>query len=289
MATVVNTELVQTDLQSIRWARRWLAVGFVAVLIGILYASTLVDLAHDWWTDEGASYGILIPPIALYIAWVRRQDTLAKPVAPDGRGVLVLAFGCMVFLVGRLGAEFFLTRISFVVVLTALIWTFWGLPRLRTLTFPLVLLLTMVPLPNLVYNTVGIPLQLLASWASAAIIQAFGGTIFREGNVLQLPNITLGVAEACSGLRSLASLSVASLLVGFLNCKRLHTQVLLFALAIPLAVGVNILRVTGTAWLATYREEFAMGFYHSFAGWLVFLASFGILWFVSHFLHRTMD
>src|SRR5208283_1592250 len=126
------------------------------------------------------------------------------PVAPDGRGVLVLAFGCIVFLVGRLGAEFFLSRISFVVVLTALIWTFWGLPRLRTLTFPLVLLLTMVPLPNLVYNTVGIPLQLLASWASAAIIQAFGGTIYREGNVLQLPNITLGVAEACSGLRSLA-------------------------------------------------------------------------------------
>jgi len=284
-----NTEFIQTDLQSVRRARIWIGVGTVAVLVGILYASTLLDLAHDWWTDEGASYGILIPPIALYIAWLRRKDTLSKPIVPDARGVLVLVLGCVVFLIGRLGAEFFLSRTSFVLVLTGLVWTFWGLPRSRSLAFPLVLLLTMVPLPNLVYNTIGIPLQLLASWASAAIIQSFGGTIFREGNVLQLPGFTLGVAEACSGLRSLASLSVASLLVGFLSCTRVHTRALLFALAIPLAVGVNILRVTGTAWLATYREEFAMGFYHLFSGWLVFMASFGILWLLARFFHRIID
>ncbi len=289
MATAANPGLVQTDLQTVQRLRRWAGVAFVVLLLGFLYTPTLLDLAHDWWTDEGASYGVLVPPIALYIAWLRRGDTLSKPVAPEGRGILIVAFGCVVFMIGRLGAEYFLSRVSFIIVLTGLIWTFWGYARLRTLAFPLVLLVTMVPLPNLVFNTVGIPLQLLASWASAAIIQGFGGTIYREGNVLQLPGITLGVAEACSGLRSLASLSVASLLVGFLNCTRVYSRALLFLLAIPLAIGVNILRVTGTALLATYRQEFAMGFYHSFYGWLVFLVSFSILWFLANFLHRTIE
>jgi exosortase len=232
---------------------------------------------------------MLVPPLALYVAWLRRKITLSQPVAPDARGVLLLCLGCLLFLVGRLGAEFFLSRSSFVVVLAGLILTFWGAPRLKTLAFPLVLLVTMVPLPNLVYNTIGIPLQLLASSASASIIQAFGGTIYREGNVLQLPGITLGVAEACSGLRSLASLFVASLLVGFLNCTRMRSRILLLTLAVPLAIGVNILRVTGTALLATYREEFAMGFYHSFSGWLVFVGSFCLLWLLARVLHRLTD
>jgi exosortase len=152
------------------------------------------------------------------------------------------------------------------------------------LKLPFVLLVTMIPLPSLIYNRIAVPLQLLASEAATWTVQAFGGTIYRDGNVLQLPNITLGVAEACSGLHSLASMVVASLLLGYIEFDRATVRVFLILFSVPLAIFVNIVRVTGTAFLASYNAEYAEGFYHSFSGWLVFVAGFGALWIVAKLL-----
>ena len=110
--------------------------------------------------------------------------------------------------------------------------------------------------------------------------------VYRDGNVIHLANISLGVAEACSGLNSLSALMVASLLIGFLVCQRTSLRVLLFALSIPLSIAVNVLRVTGTAVIADYYEEFAMGFYHSFSGWLVFIGGFAVLYGIAKGLDR---
>jgi exosortase/archaeosortase family protein len=82
---------------------------------------------------------------------------------------------------------------------------------------------------------------------------------------------------------------VGGLLLGYLQCTRLRTRALLFALTIPLSIAVNILRVTGTAVIADYHEEFALGFYHSFSGWLVFVAGFGVLYVLARCLHFILD
>ena len=256
-------------------------------LVTILYAATAVDLAAEWWNVDSASYGMLIPPTALYIAYLRRDLTLSIPARSDLRGLWLLAFGCVVLVFGKLAAEFFLMRISLVVVLAGLTWTFWGLERLKTLAFPFVLLLTMVPLPTLVYNALAAPLQLFASRIATDLAQAMGVSAFRDGNVIQLANTSLGVEEACSGLHSLSALMVASLLLGHLENGTVPKRILLFLLSIPFAIAVNVLRVTGTALLADYRVELAMGFYHSFSGWLVFVAGFGVLWFAGKLLFRT--
>jgi len=258
-------------------------------LIGWLYARVLIDLAGDWWTEPSLSQGLLIPPLALYIAWTRRYLTLAQPAASDNRGLWLTAVSCLLFLVGKLGAEFFLPRISFVLLLASLAWTFWGWARLKTLAFPILLLATMVPLPVLVYNALAAPLQLFASDVATNLAQSLGIAVIRDGNIIHLAHISLGVEEACSGLNSLSALMVAALLLGFLIFFRVWARVLLFALAIPLAIAVNVLRVTGTAVIADYRTEFALGFYHSFSGWLVFLAGFGILWVTAKGLHRLLE
>lgn len=264
--------------------------GGVLIALGVvIFRAVLLDLAHDWWTEDSLSYGLLVPPLAIYIAWLRRGQIAAHPGTEDARGLSLIALGGLMLITGKLGAEFFLSRLSFVVVLTGVIWTFWGKERLRLLGFPLVVLATMVPLPNLVYNAIGIPLQLFASTMATRIIQAAGGSVFQDGNIIQLPNISLGVVEACSGLRSLPAVCIGSLLVGFLRLKRIRTRVLLFVLAVPLAILVNSLRVTGTAFLATYKEEFALGFYHSFSGWLVFMACFGVLTLLARFLHWSLE
>jgi exosortase len=232
---------------------------------------------------------MLIPPFAAYLAWLRKQATLAIPAAPDYRGLLAIAFACSTFLMGKLAAEFFLMRISFVILLAALTWTFWGLPRLRTLAFPFLLLATMVPLPAIVYNSLAAPLQLLASDVATQLAQLLGVTVYRDGNIIQLASMSLGVVEACSGLNSLSALVVASLLLAYLVCSRLSARILLVLLSIPLAIAVNILRVTGTSLIADYDQEFAMGFYHSFSGWLVFVVGFGVLYGFAKGIHFVLE
>jgi exosortase len=267
----------------------WVETGVVITLMAALFWDVLADMAHDWWTEPALSQGLLIPPLALYIAWLYRQQTLTHPAAIDRRGLILTAFACVLFLSGKLASEFFMTRISFVVLVVAVIWTFWGVPRLRTLTFPLLLLATMVPLPALIYNALAAPLQLFASDIAARIAQAAGISVFRDGNIIQLASSALGVAEACSGLNSLSALIVGSILFGFLICSRPIGRVLLFVSAIPLAIAVNVLRVAGTAVLADYNQEFAMGFYHSFSGWLVFVAGATVLYALAQLLHATVD
>ena len=256
----------------------WLQVLTIIALIVILYGQVLVDLAGDWWTEPSLSQGLLIPPLALYLAWTRRNLTLKQLVAPQNRGLWLIAFACLVFVLGKLSVEFFLPRISFVMLIAGLIWTFWGYARLRTLVFPLLLLSTMVPLPVIFYNAVSAPLQLFASDVSTNLAQLLGVAVYRDGNVIHLANISLGVEEACSGLNSLSALMVVSLLIGYLICQSVIVRLLLFALSIPLSIAVNIIRVTGTAIIADYHEQFALGFYHSFTGWLVFIGGFALLY-----------
>lgn len=267
----------------------WIKLAVVALLIGLIYAPVLKDLALDWWTQESLSYGLLIPPLALYVAWMRRKLTFAEPAVPSSSGLWLIAAACLLFLLGKVGAEFFISRISFVLLLVALTWTFWGAARLRSLAFPFLLLATMVPLPVIVYNAMSAPLQLLASDMATNLAQALGVTVYRDGNVIHLAAVSLGVEEACSGLNSLSALMVGGLLLGYLQCTRFRTRALLFALTIPLSIAVNILRVTGTAVIADYHEEFALGFYHSFSGWLVFVAGFGVLYVLAKGLHFILD
>jgi exosortase len=264
----------------------WITFALIGGLIAALYVQVLPDLASDWWNDEAASYGMLVPPIALYIAYLRRKITLSIPAKPDHRGLCLVALSCLVLLSGKLASEFYLTRISLVLLLAGIAWTFWGFARFRTLSFPLLLLCTMVPLPAVLYNTMAAPLQLFASSIATSLAQSLGVSIYRDGNIIHLANTSLGVAEACSGLHSLSAMVVASLLLGFLEDASVLGRILLLIISVPLAIAVNVLRVTGTALLADYRLEFALGFYHVFSGWLVFVMGFGLLWLLGKGLSK---
>jgi exosortase len=288
MGAILQTEprAAAADAKSLGFWIPWLIIG--ALLLG-LYGQVVLGLADDWWNDPKASHGLLVPPLAAYVAWKRKHLTLRIPAAPDLHGLVLIAGGCLVLLIGKLGAEFFLSRISIVILLAGFVFTFWGKERLRTLGFPLLLLATMVPLPVIVYNQLAQPLQLFASQVSTKVAQFFGISVFTEGNVIQLATTTLGVEEACSGLRSLAALFVMALLLGFIVCRRPAVRVLLLLLAFPIAVFVNVIRVAGTAILADKNPDLAMGFYHTFSGWLIFLVGIGLVFAACQLLHRFLD
>lgn len=254
--------------------RTLLELAVVAGLLVLIYARIVSGLFDDWWNEPSLSQGLLIPPLALCFAWLDRKGLLAIPASHGVRGLWVVAGGCLLYLMGKLSAEFFLQRASLIIVLSGLIWIWWGKARLARLAFPLVLLATMIPLPAIVYNTATAPLQLFASDVASRMAQFFGVSVYRDGNIIQLAHISLGVDEACSGLNSLSALVVAALLLGRFLCERLPARIALLLLSAPLSVAVNVLRVAGTAVLADHNEQFALGFYHVFAGWMVFLVGF---------------
>jgi exosortase len=272
-------------------ARLWLGIGLAVsiVLTGFIYAHTAADLFDDWWNEPSLSQGLLIPPLALYFAWADRHALLALPAVPNARALIAAAAGCVVYLVGKLGAEFFLQRISLIVILVAIIWLWWGTERLKRLAFPLVLLAAMIPLPAIVYNAITAPLQLFASDVAASLSKFCGVSVYRDGNIIQLAHISLGVDEACSGLNSFSALIVAALLIGRFLCNKLPARVLLVILSAPLAVAVNVVRIAGTAVLADYHEQFALGFYHLFAGWLVFMLGFSALVLIAKTGHHFLE
>jgi exosortase len=288
--TFVPADEVSQQRQEHRFltGKQW-RVLIVSLLLAALYADVLASLADDWWTNESYSHGFLVVPLAFYIAWKQRHTILATPIAPSAQGIYLTGIGCLLFAAGKLGAEFFATRISLVLVVAGLVWTFWGKKRLRHLAFPLLLVASVVPLPVIVYNSLAAPLQLLASNLATLAAQFFGVAVYRDGNIIQLADTSLGVAEACSGLRSLGALAVGALLLGFLERFGIWARVGLFVLAIPIAIFFNIIRVTGTALLAERDPDLAMGFYHAISGWLIFVAGFGTLLLCTKILKYLLD
>lgn len=254
----------------------------LALLIGWLYGPTLVHLVGQWWHDPNFSHGFVVPAFSLLVLWKDRARVSKLLPAPSSWGLLVVSLALCLLLAGMLGAELFLSRISLLVLLAGLIVFFWGWPFFRAALFPWALLFLMVPIPAIIFNQITFPLQLLASKLAASALPLLGVPVLRQGNIINLPALPLEVAEACSGIRSLLSLTTLSIVYGYLMESRLSVRILLALASIPIAVVANSLRIVGSGLLVQYwGQDAAEGFFHTFSGWLVFLLSL-ILLFIVH-------
>ena len=272
-------------------ARRTLLVlTGVCAAAGVLYAGTWSSLVRQWTSDDNYSHGFFVVPLALYFAWERRAALAAAPPAPSLGGLGVVVLSLLVWVAGTLGAELFLTRVSMIGVLAGTIWFLWGWPHLRILAFPVLFLLLMIPLPSIIFNQIAFPLQLVASQAGEAVISAAGIPVLREGNVLQLPARTLEVAEACSGIRSLVSLLMLAIVLGYFTDPRPGGRVLIALASIPIAILANAARVAGTGLAAQWVSPAAAdGFFHTFSGWLVFVVAFAGLLLVQQMISYVQN
>jgi len=258
---------------------------FLAVLVGWLYYPILLRLVHQWWHDPNFSHGFFVPAFSLFVLWQNRSRLAVLPRRPSWWGLPILVVALGVLALGDLGAELFLSRFSLLLVLAGLIILFFGWSYFRAVLFPWAFLILMIPLPAIVINQVTLPLQLLASKIAAAVLRFCSVPVLREGNVLHLPRIDLEVAEACSGIRSLVSLATLAVIYGYLMETRIGIRVALVLASLPIVVAANSLRIVGTGLLAQYWDPAkALGFYHEFEGWLIFVASLIMLYLVHKFL-----
>jgi exosortase len=190
-------------------------------------------------------------------------------------------------IIGVLGTELFTSRTAFVITLIGVVFTLGGPPFLRKLAFPLFLLFLMVPIPTVIYNELTFPLQMLASQLAAAALSLLGVPVLRDGNILELPNGQLSVVEACSGIRSLLSLTFLALVYGHFFEKKTWIRVALFLATIPVAILANGTRVTVTGVLYEVRPDLAEGFFHESTGLVIFFVAAIILFVVHQALIRS--
>jgi exosortase len=243
-------------------------------LVGWLYIPILFRLAQQWWTDPNFSHGFFVPVFSAFMVWRARARFANLVPEPSGWGLLILMAAMSMLAVGVLGADIFLSRVSFVVLIAGLTVFFLGWQYFRAALFPWAFLVLMIPIPAIVFEQITFPLQILASRAAAAVLPLVGVPVLREGNVIHLPSISLEVAQACSGIRSLVSLLTLAVMYGYVTESRKHVRVMLGIESVPIAVGSNCLRIVGTGILAQYWDPSkAEGFFHAFSSWLMFLTS----------------
>jgi exosortase len=266
--------------------RQRAALALTVVSFVVLFWPVLRKLVEDWATDDNYSHGFFIVPLAAYFVWERRQRLRQLPIRPSLAGLLVIVAGIGLLLAGILGAELFVSRVSIIGVITGLVIFVLGWRHLLALAFPLAFLLLMIPIPAIIFNQIAFPLQLLASQAGEGVLRALDIPVLREGNVMILANTSLEVAEACSGIRSLISLLTLGIVYGYFIDRRVWVRALFALATIPIAIVSNAFRVAGTGVAAHYYgPEAAEGFFHTFSGWMVFIAAFALLFAVVRIIH----
>jgi exosortase len=251
-----------------------------ALTFAVLFARPIDMLVRDWWTVPEAGHGLLLAPVAIWLAWRSGIDLSAKP--NRALGVFLLVTAVLIRLASGLAAELFTMRGSMVIALVGLTVYQFGFRQLIRWWLPFALICLSIPLPELVTQALALPLQFKASQMGAALLEMRNVPVRLTGNIIHLPGRELFVTEACSGLRSLTALLSIAVLLGALVLRTPLARVLLLLLAIPVAIVINGLRVFLTGFLVYFvSPSFGEGFMHLTEGWLLFLVSMSILAFVA--------
>ena len=255
----------------------WAAWVWFGALLLLSYAPVLWRLVQQWDTDPDMGHGFFVPLVVGFIAWQKRAELMALEPAPSWWGLAVVLYGGLQLWIATLGAELFLARTAFVVSVIGIVLLLGGRGWVRALAFPLFLLFFMIPIPTVVYNSITFPLQLLASRLSTQALDLMQIPVLREGNVLELAQQKLSVVEACSGIRSLLSLTFLALVYGYFFESKAWMRAALFVSTIPIAIVANASRVTLTGVLTEYKPELAEGFFHTASGWVIFMVALAIM------------
>ena len=266
--------------------RNPLPVAVAVAFFVILFAKPMQLLGRDWWNNPEAGHGLLLAPLALWLVWRSGVRADARPAVAFGSVVLVGA--ALLRYMSGLAAELYTMRMSMVMALVGVTVFAYGVKQAFRWWLPFALLWLSVPLPDLVTSTLAAPLQLQASQMGAALLGWRDVPVLLAGNIIHLPGgHQLFVAEACSGLRSLTALLSLGVLLGGMTLRWPASRLLLIAIAIPIAILINGIRVFLTGFLVFFvSPELGEGFMHTTEGWLMFLMAFVLLGAVAWVIGR---
>jgi len=207
------------------------------------YFQVIQGLIRVWANSDEYSHGFFMVPIAAYIIWTKKKRLTEIPVNASWSGLVVIVFSLLLYYAANYAEILTIVSFSMVLFLAGVVLFFYGLKMVRELSFPLFMLMFMIPIPSQIFSMATIPLQLFVSYLSVMAASLIGVTVFREGNVIHLPTRTLEVVQACSGLRSLISLLILGVIIAYFSFRSNLLRLLLSVSGVPVAIFVNIIRV----------------------------------------------
>ncbi|MEP6618250.1 MAG: exosortase/archaeosortase family protein [bacterium] len=253
-------------------AKELLPATLTTIAFALLFSQPIALLVRDWWVLPEAGHGLLLAPVAIWLAWTRGIREDARPSPTLGLTMIVVAI--LARYMAGLAAELFTMRASVVLAIGGLTVYNYGFRQLLHWWLPFTLGCLAIPLPELITQAMALPLQFKASQMGAALLKMRDVPVRLTGNVIRIPGNELFVTEACSGLRSLTALLSLSVLLGGLFLQKAATRVILVVLAVPIAVAINGFRVFLTGFLVYFVDPaLGKGFMHITEGWLLFLVS----------------
>ena len=261
----------------------------IASLLILVYLPTLIDLVTDWASDGNYSHGFLVPIISGYLIWRKRKELAELEKSTSRLGLAIVVIGMILFVLGNGASEYFTVRFSLVVTIFGLVLYLYGKRIIHNTWFEILFLFFMIPIPYVIYFSATFPMQLLASKVTVSALNFIGMSVVRQGNIIHLPNQSLEVAEACSGMRSLISLLALGAIYAYLSQKKLSAKIVLFLSTISIAVLGNIFRVFLTAIIVyTSETNVTEGAAHFLMGASVFVVTFILLFIFGAILKRII-
>jgi exosortase D (VPLPA-CTERM-specific) len=276
-ASSLATELSGAE----RWRIPSASVVIMLLLGGLLVAASydaLGDMLSTWFNLPEYSHAVLIPFISAFLLWQRKSLVQRQPLTGSWAGVAIVAIAALVCLVGKFGSASFLVDLAFLFAIYGVVLSCVGWRRFRVMLAPLLILMFMIPLPPSINAQLSTALQLWSSNLGVLIIRLFGIAVYQQGNVIDLGQLKLQVADACSGLRYLYPLMTLGFIIGYVYNGAMWKRVVLFLSSVPLTIVMNSFRIGVIGVLVErFGSGMAEGFLHEFEGWMVFMLCTALL------------
>lgn len=270
----LHTEDMSMDTKNIKVRLALIFISFILV-----YYNTFNSLIKIWNSNEDYSHGFIILPISLYLIWRNKDSILSLKPSPTFMGYFFLGLWALVYLAGMVGKISTLTNLSMILFPLGAFSFLLGGEAAYLILFPSFFMIFMFPIPSEVYTRITNPLLLISTDLSFRFLSLFEIPIMKEGNLLTLPNYSMEVVNACSGIRSMIAIMAITLLAGYMSISSKILRSIFFLISIPIAMFGNVVRISITALIAYYLSpKLAEGYSHTFAGIVTFILSISILY-----------
>lgn len=242
----------------------------LAAFLALFFWPTLRWLVQSWLSNPYYSHGFLVPFISVFFIWVKRDSF--KKMEPSIVGAFVLTLGAILYIMGFVWAMRFLSALSLIVVLVGMSLTFFGGRATRSIGFPLLFLLFMIPPPFI--QELGFSLQTVSIDATSWLLRSAGIPITTVGNAIHIKDMIFSIGLICSGINTLIALLALTAVYAYLLTGPSYKKTIIFAFAFPIAILANIIRITAVILIANYHGDEAAMTFHDFSSPLFFIIAF---------------
>ncbi len=257
---------------------RRLALGLALVGLSIVASHRAwADILRIVQRDEEASHIILVLPVFAWLLWTYREKLRASTAGGSLWAVAIVLAGWGFWAFGYIKGMQVFWHFGAILLAVGAFSAVVGVRVLRDAWPAFVVLIFLLPVPAIIRQPVAMVLQNASAQLTQHAMMLLGQEIERSGNVLIINGQEVGIAEACNGMRMVTMLVLIGYTFVFVHPLRAWVRVLLVALAVPLAIVCNLIRLVPTVYAYGYASHTVADQLHIWLGWAMVIVAYFML------------